>query len=161
MRLQSLSHLIEVVCAVARPRKVIIFGSSSLLLGHPELGNTGQALELTTDADFLLQPVNEAIAESLQVAAGRESALPRQRAPLPPLPADMWLAPARKNVAQISNLPCRRASSLRGLGRLGRARTAKALPIGKRRQSRLETCAALNSYPSEWERGYGLLRQST
>jgi len=31
-------------------------------------------LELTTDADLLLEPDNEAIAESLQVAAGKDSA---------------------------------------------------------------------------------------
>ncbi len=74
MRLQSLNHLIEVVRAVARPAKVLVLGSSSLLPSHPDLGSSGQPLELTTDADLLLVPVNEAIAESLQLAAGKESA---------------------------------------------------------------------------------------
>ncbi len=74
MRLQSLNHLIEVIRAVARPVKIHILGSSSLLPEHPELGEKGQVLELTNDADFLLEPSNEAIAESLQVAAGRDSA---------------------------------------------------------------------------------------
>jgi hypothetical protein len=78
MRLQSLNHLIEVVSAVARPTRVVVLGSSSLLPEHPELGNQGQPLELTTDADFLLDPVNEAIAESLQVAAGNDSAFMAQ-----------------------------------------------------------------------------------
>ena len=78
MRLQSLTHLIEVVCAVARPTRVLILGSSSLLPAHPDLGRPGQPLELTTDADFLIEPVNEALAESLQVAAGRESAFMSQ-----------------------------------------------------------------------------------
>jgi len=53
MRLQSLNHLIEVVRAVARPTKVLVLGSSSLLPNHPDLGRAGQPLELTTDADFL------------------------------------------------------------------------------------------------------------
>lgn len=78
MRLQSLNHLIEIVRAVARPNKVQILGSSSLLPSHPELGEAGQPLELTTDADFLLEPINEPIAESLQLAAGRDSAFMAQ-----------------------------------------------------------------------------------
>jgi hypothetical protein len=74
MRLQSLNHLIEVVRAVARPQRVLILGSSSLLPNHPELGDPGKPLELTNDADLLVEPVNDGIAESLQVAAGLDSA---------------------------------------------------------------------------------------
>jgi len=68
MRLQSLNHLIEVVRAVARPRRICLLGSSSILARFADLGKSGQPLELTADADFLIEPVNEAIAESLQVA---------------------------------------------------------------------------------------------
>ncbi|MBI4657945.1 MAG: hypothetical protein HY735_03690 [Verrucomicrobia bacterium] len=78
MRLQSLNHLIEVVRAVARPQRVQILGSASLLPSHPELGIPGGVLERTTDADFLLEPSSEAIAESLQFAAGRDSAFMSQ-----------------------------------------------------------------------------------
>lgn len=78
MRLQSLNHLIEVVRAVAQPRRLQILGSASLLPRHPELGVPGGALERTTDADFLLDPSNESIAESLQFAAGRDSAFMSQ-----------------------------------------------------------------------------------
>ena len=74
MRLQSLNHLLEVIVAVARPESVCIIGSSSLLPAHPELGDTNCPLELTTDADFLLEPINEGIAESLQLAVGEDSA---------------------------------------------------------------------------------------
>ncbi|MBI4025770.1 MAG: hypothetical protein HY360_12370 [Verrucomicrobia bacterium] len=74
MRLQSLKHLIEVIYAVARPAKICILGSSSLLPEHPDLGEQNRPLDLTTDADLLLEPVNEGIAESLQLAAGRDSA---------------------------------------------------------------------------------------
>lgn len=74
MRLQSLHHLIEVVRAVGRPHRVTLLGSSSLLATYPDLGEGGRPLELTTAADFLLEPVNAAIAESLQFAAGADSA---------------------------------------------------------------------------------------
>jgi len=74
MRIQSLKHLVDVVCAVARPTRIIVFGSGSLLAVRPELGETGGPLELTADADFLLEPSNPAIAESLQLAAGQDSA---------------------------------------------------------------------------------------
>jgi hypothetical protein len=78
MRLQPLNHLIDVVRAVAQPTRICVLGSASLLPGHPDLGDAGAPLELTTDADFLLEPVNEAIAESLQLAAGRDSAFMAQ-----------------------------------------------------------------------------------
>jgi hypothetical protein len=78
MRLQSLKHLIDVIQAVARPASIRILGSSSLLPGHPELGEKGHPLELTADADFLIEPTNEAIAESLQLAAGEDSAFMAQ-----------------------------------------------------------------------------------
>ena len=74
MRLQSLNHLLEVIVAVARPESVCIIGSSSLLPALPELGEANCPLELTTDADFLLEPINEGIAESLQLAVGEDSA---------------------------------------------------------------------------------------
>jgi hypothetical protein len=74
MRLQSLKHLIEVIAAVARPDSIHILGSSSLLPAHPELGEQNGPLELTADADFLIQPIDEGIAESLQLAAGEDSA---------------------------------------------------------------------------------------
>jgi len=78
MRVQSLSHLIDVVRSVARPRKVYVLGSASLLVIHPEIGEKGGPLELTADADLLLEPSSEAIAESLQFAAGRDSAFMSQ-----------------------------------------------------------------------------------
>ena len=74
MRVQSLNHLLEVIVAVARPDSIQIIGSSSLLPEHPELGESNCPLELTTDADFLIEPINEGIAESLQLAAGADSA---------------------------------------------------------------------------------------
>ncbi len=63
---------------MAQPVRVCVLGSACLLPEHPELGGAGAPLELTTDADFLLEPVNEGIAESLQLAAGRDSAFMAQ-----------------------------------------------------------------------------------
>src|SRR5438093_5837 len=45
------------------------------------------------------------------------------------------------NVAQVSNLLYRRASSLQRLQRIRALREVVSLPIGNRRYSRLETCA--------------------
>lgn len=66
--------MIEVVRAVARPARISVLGSASLLPSHEVLNGADSPLELTTDADFLLEPVNDALAESLQLAAGRDSA---------------------------------------------------------------------------------------
>ena len=74
MRLQFLIHLIEAVSALVRPRRVIVLGSGSLLPNHPELGEPGQPLELTMDADLLLEPIDESVAALLKDAVGHESA---------------------------------------------------------------------------------------
>jgi len=78
MRLQSLQHLIDLVSAVGRPVRVVLIGSSSLLPQFAVLSQPGSPLELTTDADFIMEPVNDAIAESLQLAAGKDSAFMAQ-----------------------------------------------------------------------------------
>jgi hypothetical protein len=74
MRLQSLKHVLETVRAIAQPERVNLLGSSSLLARFPNLGERGGPLELTTDADLLIEPSSERIALVLQLAAGRESA---------------------------------------------------------------------------------------
>jgi hypothetical protein len=73
MQLQSLKHLLDVIHAVAAPRKVYVFGSASLLPNHPELGEPGEPLALTQDGDFLIEPVDDLIAGMLQEAAGKET----------------------------------------------------------------------------------------
>jgi hypothetical protein len=73
MRLPFLIHLLESVCAIARPQRIVILGSSSLLPKHPALGGPGGPLEISLDADFLLEPVDQAIADALKEAVGSES----------------------------------------------------------------------------------------
>ena len=74
MRLQSLNHLLGVIQAVATPEKIYLFGSASLLPAHPELGEPGNALALTQDGDFLVQPITDSLAAVLQEAVGKETA---------------------------------------------------------------------------------------
>lgn len=73
MRLSFLNHLLEAVRALARPRRVVVLGSSSLLPRHPQLGETGQPLELSLDADLLLEPVDQSLADLLKEAIGQDS----------------------------------------------------------------------------------------
>jgi len=77
MRLPFLSHLLDSVRALVRPRRIIVLGSGSLLPRHPELGGPGKPLELTLDADFLLEPVDQQIADLLKEAVGSDSAFQR------------------------------------------------------------------------------------
>lgn len=73
MRLPFLSHLLDSVRALVRPRRIIVLGSSSLLPRCPELGGPGNPLELSLDADFLLEPVDQKIADLLKEAVGSDS----------------------------------------------------------------------------------------
>ena len=73
MRLRSLIRLLEVARAVAEPRRIVIIGSASLLPAHPELGDTGQPLDASYDADFLLEPMDEELAAILGEAIGQQS----------------------------------------------------------------------------------------
>lgn len=73
MQLQSLKHLLDVIRAIAAPDKIYLFGSASLLARHPKLGEPGQPLALTQDGDFLLEPIDDAMASVLQEAVGKEA----------------------------------------------------------------------------------------
>ncbi|MFM8764250.1 MAG: hypothetical protein ACKOEZ_05370, partial [Spartobacteria bacterium] len=54
--------MLEELRARDATRKIVILGSSSLLPIYPELGESGGPLDLTCDADFLLEPVDKEIA---------------------------------------------------------------------------------------------------
>lgn len=73
MRLRSLIHLLEAVKALARPDRIIVLGSSSLLAVDPELGESGQPLESSYDADLLLTPSDDEMAGVLAESVGQES----------------------------------------------------------------------------------------
>ncbi len=78
MRLPFLIHLLDAVAAMARPRRIVILGSSSLLPQFPELGEPGHPLEVSLDADLLVEPVDDAIAGMLKDAVGEESGFQQQ-----------------------------------------------------------------------------------
>ena len=73
MRLRSLTRLIEIARAVAEPMRIVVIGSASLLPAHPELGEPGQPLEASYDADLLLEPIDEELAAILGEAVGQQS----------------------------------------------------------------------------------------
>jgi hypothetical protein len=75
MRLQSLIHLVESARALARSRRVIVLGSAAFLASFPEIGESGQPLEPTLDADFLLEPMSADLADLLKDAIGEPSIL--------------------------------------------------------------------------------------
>ena len=72
MRFHALKHIVDSARALVKSRKVTIFGSSSLLVSFPEIGELG-LLENTYDGDLLLEPVSKEIAAYLAEAIGRES----------------------------------------------------------------------------------------
>jgi hypothetical protein len=74
MRFRSLTHLLEELRSLEGTRKIVVLGSSSLLVFHPELGESGGPLDLTYDADFLLQPVDRDLALSLGSVLGANKA---------------------------------------------------------------------------------------
>ena len=65
MRLPFLKHLVDSVLVLARPERIVVVGSSSLLPSHPALDESGQPLELSLDADFLINPMEQMIADLL------------------------------------------------------------------------------------------------
>jgi hypothetical protein len=73
MRLRSLSRLLEVVAALVHSKEVTVLGSSSLLACDPGLGEAGQPLELSMDADILIEPYGEREAALIHEAIGEGS----------------------------------------------------------------------------------------
>ena len=73
MRLDTLKHLARVAGSIADDRRVIVFGSSSLLPTFPELGDDhGGPLSKTYDADFILEPWSEEVGVLLDGALGED-----------------------------------------------------------------------------------------
>ena len=73
MHLRSLIHLLEAVQALVHPGSITVLGSSSLLAFDAALGNPGEPLELSLDADLLLAPCTERMASILHEAVGEGS----------------------------------------------------------------------------------------
>jgi len=79
MRLDSLTHLTRAVLAMAEVDRIVIFGSASLLVKHPELGEEeGSPLLLTYDADLIPFPFEEEIGLMLDEAFGEDRVFHRR-----------------------------------------------------------------------------------
>jgi hypothetical protein len=78
MRLRSLKHVIEVVNSLLCPRRITVLGSSALLAHSPDLGEPGNALELSLDADLLVEPCDENKAAVAHEAVGEDSLFHRE-----------------------------------------------------------------------------------
>lgn len=66
-------QLLDAVLGLAKPERINVLGSSSLLADHPVLGEPGQPLETSYDADRLLVPVDDEVAAILAEAVGQQS----------------------------------------------------------------------------------------
>lgn len=73
MRLRSLIHLLEAAQSLVHPERIVVLGSSSLLPIEPSLGEAGQPLEVSYDADLLISPIDEERARILMESLGQES----------------------------------------------------------------------------------------
>lgn len=71
-------HLVSAVQTLSRCRRVHIFGSSALLISFPELGEPGGPLEVSYDADLLVEPCDEGLAAMLNEAVGEGSFFARR-----------------------------------------------------------------------------------
>ena len=78
MQLRSLRHIVEAVNALVHPAQIIVMGSSSLLAYDASLGESGQPLELSLDADLLVEPLDEGQAAVLHEAIGEGSLFHRE-----------------------------------------------------------------------------------
>lgn len=73
MHLRSLIQLLDSIRALARPERIVIIGSSSLLPAYPLFGEPGQPLEASYDSDFIITPIDEELAAMLGEAVGQQS----------------------------------------------------------------------------------------
>lgn len=74
MNLEALQHVIRAAQALAEDKVIIVLGSASLLAHFPELGNPGEPLATTYDADILVDPFDELTSVMLHEALGEDRA---------------------------------------------------------------------------------------
>lgn len=74
MDFRTLNELIGEIRRHTTHESVLIFGSSSLLASFPDLPPADIGVETTLDADFFLDPDNEAVRNSLSAELGKDHA---------------------------------------------------------------------------------------
>ena len=73
MDIQALKHMATVAQAIAGPRKIVVFGSASLFGTFPTADDQLEMLRRSQDADFILQPFDEATGRTLNDAIGGDA----------------------------------------------------------------------------------------
>lgn len=73
MRLPALIHLLAAARSISQCDRIRVLGSSALLVSFPQLGEPGQPLEVSYDADLLIEPSDEQLAAMLHEALGEGS----------------------------------------------------------------------------------------
>jgi hypothetical protein len=71
MDFPSLIHLLGTVREIDPDRRIVIFGSASILASFPEETDEKQWLALTNDADFILSPWEDAVAVEVNRVIGK------------------------------------------------------------------------------------------
>lgn len=73
MQPQALAHIADAVRALTRVESILVLDSSALLGSFPRLGDTGQPLETSYDADLLVEPYDAEIGRLLHESVGENS----------------------------------------------------------------------------------------
>jgi hypothetical protein len=71
-------HVLEAARGLVHPREMTVMGSTALLALGPDLGESGQPLELSLDADVLVEPFVDREAAVLHEAIGEGSLFHRE-----------------------------------------------------------------------------------
>ena len=72
MHAGELRRLLEIARSFAPGHRIVIFGSASLLRKYPHLGEPGQPLSPSLDADFVIYGIADDLAVALIDAAAGE-----------------------------------------------------------------------------------------
>jgi hypothetical protein len=73
MEFQALTQLVSAVCATAKGRRVILFGSSSLFASFPDADPVLIGAAVTIDADFFIEPDDFDVRQTLVADLGEDA----------------------------------------------------------------------------------------
>jgi hypothetical protein len=73
MEFPALKHLITAVCQGASDRRILLFGSSSLLASFPDADPVLIGVAVTIDADFFIEPDDKPTRDALYAELGEDN----------------------------------------------------------------------------------------
>ena len=73
MEFSALKHLITAVCQGASDRRILLFGSSSLLASFPDADPVLIGVAVTIDADFFIEPDDKSTRDALYAELGEDN----------------------------------------------------------------------------------------